>query len=72
MALGLRTRLRGLDVSQQQQTSDPSVLREGFSSISLTSVSGSDLPVSELGGRVGCNQAARPGPDAPDPGPGRP
>ena len=38
---------------------DLSVLREGFSSISLTSVSGSDLPVSELGGRVGCNQAAR-------------
>ena len=46
---------------------DLSVLREGFSSLPLSSVSGSDLPGSELGGREGCNQAGRPGPDAPAP-----
>lgn len=46
---------------------DLSVVREGFSSLSLSSVSGSDLPGSELGGREGCNQAGRPGPDAPTP-----
>lgn len=59
MVLGLWIRLRCLDISLQQQPPDLSVLREGFSFLSLSSVCGLDLPVSELGGRVGCNLEGR-------------
>lgn len=59
VALGLWIRLRRLDTSLQQQPPDLSVLREGFSFLSLSCVSGSDLPASELGGCVGCNLEGR-------------